>query len=73
MGPAGWPRLGEGRGETGGGGGRGGQAFLPCPWGWWFGGEKAANHPRERTAEENSLGEVSRGVTLGVTGCSRLH
>lgn len=46
-----WGRMGEG----------GGQAFLPSPWGWWFGGEKATNHPRGEDTEANSHREVSEG------------
>ena len=50
-----WGRMGE----------EGGQAFLPSPWGWWFGGEKATNHPRGEDTEANSHREVSEGWHLG--------
>lgn len=46
-------------------GGREGQAFLPSPWGSWFGGKKATNHPREGTAEANSHGRFPAGDMWG--------
>ena len=66
MGPAGWPRLGEGRGETGGGGRKGGgQAFLHLPGAGGLEGKRLLTTPGERTAEASSHGEVSGGCHLG--------
>lgn len=66
MGPAGWPRLGEGRGETGVEGKGGVRHSCHLPGAGGLEGKRLLTTPGERTAEENSHGEVSgAGDTWG--------
>lgn len=66
MGPAGWPCLGEGRGETGGGRGKGGvrhSCHLPGAGG--LEGKRLLTTPGERTPKQTVIGRFPRGDTWG--------